>query len=118
MGTGPAEMFLMCLDGCSEMVKSEDISCSFLCGVSLMYLEIRGTVETVQSLTSGESSDVGLTLSWEVLSTAQAPLLQKKTGKSVVRCTECSPESVALQMPGSIVRECAGASVATAGVST
>ena len=36
----------------------------------------------------------------------------------VVRRTECSPESVALQMPGSIARECAGASVATAGVST
>ena len=36
----------------------------------------------------------------------------------VVRRTECPPESVALQMPGSIARECAGASVATAGVST
>ena len=75
-------------------------------------------MEIVLSLTSGESSDVGLTLSWEVLGAAQAPLLQKKTGKSVVRRTECSPESVALQMPGSIARECAGASVATAGVST
>ena len=34
----------------------------------------------------------------------------------VVCDTECSPERVALQMPRSIAQECAGASVATAGV--
>ena len=39
-------------------------------------------------------------------------------GKNVVCDTECSPERVALQMPGSIAQECAGASLATAGVST
>ena len=37
---------------------------------------------------------------------------------AVVCDTECSPERVALQMPGSIAQECAGASLATAGVST
>ena len=37
---------------------------------------------------------------------------------NVVWDTECSPEQVALQMPGSIARGCAVASVATAGVST
>ena len=91
MGTGSAEIFLMCLNEC-ENVKSEDMSYSFLCGGALMYLEIRGIVENVQSLTSGESSEIGLTISWEVLSATQAPLVQQKTGKSVVRFTEFSPE--------------------------
>ena len=36
--------------------------------------------------------------------------------EAVARCTECSPESVALQTPGSIAQECAGAPVAKAGV--
>ena len=37
---------------------------------------------------------------------------------AVVRCMECSPESMVLQMPGSLAQECTGASVAIVGVST
>ena len=42
----------------------------------------------------------------------------KENGEECGEITECSPEPVVLQMPGSIAQECAGASVAMAGVST
>ena len=77
-----------------------------------MYSELGGTVEAMQGLTSGESSVVSLTLSLKCQEQHRLHWL-KNGGECGESFAECSPELVALEMPGNTLCELAGAPMAT-----